>query len=209
MSIVTKSILEGCEVHAEHFFTVTKKLLPTIARFCLVATFLDDGFRMWTHWNEQAMFFRSMYSNPIVYSIIIINLVLQLVGSAMVLLRQKVMIAVCFLAFIIFFQTLLYSPLWTKNFFARNIALCGGLLLLMADLRNSPKSQFAGVPSMGNEDKHKAIMQLTGRVMTILMFFTLIHPEMSYAKVLLTMIEFGTLIFVVIGYRTKLAALIL
>lgn len=48
-------------------------------------------------------------------------------------------------------QTVLYSPLWSWIFFARNLALFGGLILLLADLRHSPKKDFAGVPSMGNE----------------------------------------------------------
>lgn len=48
-------------------------------------------------------------------------------------------------------QTLLYSPLWGWNFFGRNLALCGGLLLLMAEARSESKKDFAGIPSMGDE----------------------------------------------------------
>eukprot|EP00123_Amoebidium_parasiticum_P001054 comp12044_c0_seq1/m.6749 comp12044_c0_seq1/g.6749 ORF comp12044_c0_seq1/g.6749 comp12044_c0_seq1/m.6749 type:complete len:268 (-) comp12044_c0_seq1:173-976(-) len=204
-----KSFLEGSEDIAEDFFRATKKLLPIVARLCLVATFIDDGFRMWTHWNEQAMFFRIRYPDAIVYIIILVNMILQLAGSGMVMARQQVMVAVGMLAFIVLFQTLLYSPLWSWNFFARNLALVGGLILLLADLRVNPKHAYAGVPSMGNEDKSKAVLQLTGRVLTVLMFFTLIHGDMGVVKVMLTMLEFGMLVCVVIGFKTKLAALVM
>lgn len=45
--------------------------------------------------------------------------------------------------------------------------------------------------------------------MVILMFLTLIHGDMSPFKVLLTVLNFGLLVCVAVGFKTKLASLVL
>lgn len=56
----------------------------------------------------------------------------------------------------------------------RNLALGGGLLLLLAESRSEGKSMFAGVPSV-RESSPRQYMQLGGRVLLVLMFLTLLH----------------------------------
>lgn len=64
----------------------------------------------------------------------------------------------------------------------RNLALGGGLLLLLAESRSEGKSMFAGVPSMG-ESSPKQYMQLGGRVLLVLMFMTLLHFDFGFFSV--------------------------
>lgn len=64
----------------------------------------------------------------------------------------------------------------------RNLALGGGLLLLLAESRSEGKSMFAGVPSMG-ESSPKQYMQLGGRVLLVLMFMTLLHFDFNFFSV--------------------------
>lgn len=59
-------------------------------------------------------------------------------------------------------------------FLCRNLALGGGLLLLMAESRSEGKTMFAGVPTMGTNSPRQ-YMQLGGRVLLVLMFMTLLH----------------------------------
>lgn len=99
--------LENAEEQAELFFKKAKRYIPTIARLLLVATFIDDGLRMWTHYDEQAHFFRRRYAEFIVHLIILINMSMQLIGSGMIMFRKHVEIAVFMLTFIVIFQVCL------------------------------------------------------------------------------------------------------
>eukprot|EP01134_Creolimax_fragrantissima_P000605 CFRG0605T1 len=203
------SNLEKAEEKAEQVFRSAKKYLPTIARLLLVATFIDDGIRMWTHWHEQAQFFRRRFPLFICHAFVVVNLVLQLLASGMVLARKQVVPAVAMLFAIVVLQTALYSPLWGANFFARNLSLVGGLVLLLAEARVEKDKNFADVPSMGDEDKQKAVMQLVGRVLVGLMFLTLVHFDMSAFKMTVTVIDMALLLCVTVGFNTKFTALVL
>ena len=82
------------------------------------------------------------------------------------------------------------------------------MLLLLAESRAEGRSLFAGLPSLG-ENTSKTYMQLSGRILLVLMFLTLLRFEMSFFVIMETII--GTLLFglITIGYKTKLCALVL
>lgn len=65
----------------------------------------------------------------------------------------------------------------------RNLALGGGLLLLLAECRGEARSVFAGVPSLGHQSSPKHLLQLGGRVLLVLMFMTLLHFDLSLFSV--------------------------
>ncbi|KAJ8413885.1 hypothetical protein AAFF_G00064830 [Aldrovandia affinis] len=129
-------------------------------------------------------------------------------GCVLILSRNFVQYACCGLFGIIALQTIAYSILWDLKFLMRNLALGGGLLLLLAESRSEGKSMFAGVPSMG-ESSPKQYMQLGGRVLLVLMFMTLLHFDPSFFSVLQNMVGTALIILVAVGFKTKLAALTL
>ncbi|KAJ1077866.1 hypothetical protein K5549_011193 [Capra hircus] len=90
----------------------------------------------------------------------------------------------------------------------RNLALGGGLLLLLAESRSEGKSMFAGVPTM-RESSPKQYMQLGGRVLLVLMFMTLLHFDASFFSILQNIVGTALMILVAVGFKTKLAALTL
>uniref|UniRef100_A0A674NP01 Surfeit locus protein 4 n=1 Tax=Takifugu rubripes TaxID=31033 RepID=A0A674NP01_TAKRU len=166
---------------AEEFLRVTKQYLPHLARLCLISTFLEDGIRMWFQWNEQRDYIEATWSCGyfLATCFVLLNLIGQLGGCVLILSRNFVQYA-CFGLFgIIALQTVAYSILWDLKFLMRNLALGGGLLLLLAESRSEGKSMFAGVPSMG-ESSPKQYMQLGGRVLLVLMFMTLLHFDFNF-----------------------------
>ena len=90
----------------------------------------------------------------------------------------------------------------------RNASLVGGLVLLLAEVSGEAKSMFAGLPSMGANQK-QSYMQLTGRVLVVFMFLSLITLELSVLRLLELVVGGALTVCVAIGYKTKLSALVL
>ena len=67
---------------------------------------------------------------------------------------------------------------------------------------------FAGLPSMGGSNK-QSYMQLAGRLLVIIMFITLFNFELSFFQIILLVISSGLMVCVAVGYKTKLAAVVL
>lgn len=85
-----------------------KHVLPTIARLCLIATFLEDGLRMWFQWNEQREYMDMSWGcgKFLATLFVLINLFGQIGGCIMVITRYKVEIAVGVLFFIVILQVM-------------------------------------------------------------------------------------------------------
>lgn len=84
----------------------SKHYLPHVARLCLIATFLEDGLRMWFQWNEQRDYLNLTWRcGPVLATLFVAtNMLVQIVGCFMVLLRKYVQVAVGMLFAIIVIQ---------------------------------------------------------------------------------------------------------
>lgn len=117
---------------ADQILRHSKHVLPHFARFCLISTFFEDGFRMWFQWDEQRDYMDQTWhcGNVLGTIFVLYNLVAQLSGCVMVLSRQKVEIAVGILSSVIVVQvsSAFYSlcfyflfhtihPLYIENFY--------------------------------------------------------------------------------------------
>jgi len=209
MNIPTE-YMSKTEDFADQVIRKGKHVLPTIARFCLIATFFEDGLRMWFQWNEQREYMDMSWGcgKFLATVFVLVNLFGQLGGCVLVITRYKVEIACGILFFIVVLQTVAYSILWDIHFLLRNFALIGALLLVVAESRVEGRSLFAGVPSLG-ENKPKNFLQLTGRILLAFMFITLLRFEVSVLSIIQDIFGSILMVLVTIGYKTKLSALAL
>ncbi|XP_017777317.1 PREDICTED: surfeit locus protein 4 homolog [Nicrophorus vespilloides] len=207
---IPNEYISNAEDIADQAIRKGKHVLPTIARLCLISTFLEDGLRMWFQWSEQREYMNMSWGCGVFLAtvFVFINLVGQLGGCVMVIVRFKVSIACSVLFFIVVLQTLAYSILWDFQFLLRNLALIGALLLVLAESHAEAKSLFAGVPSLG-DNKPKNYMQLTGRILLAFMFITIIRLEFNFIQLFINLLGAALMVLVTIGYKTKLSALIL
>lgn len=99
-------ILQKAEDIADQILRKSKTILPHVARFCLVATFFEDGIRMWFQWSEQRDYIAHQWNCPAFFGtlFVLLNFFGQLAGCFMVLGRVKVEIAVGILFGIILLQ---------------------------------------------------------------------------------------------------------
>lgn len=83
-----------------------KHILPTLARLCLISTFFEDGLRMWVQWNEQREYMNMSWGCGYFLAtvFVLVNLVFQLGGCVMVIIRYRVEIACGVLFFIVVLQ---------------------------------------------------------------------------------------------------------
>lgn len=208
--LISQELISKAEEIADQVIRNGKHILPTLARLCLIATFLEDGLRMWFQWSEQKEFMNnSCHCGSFLATVFVfVNLIGQLGGCVMVIGRWKVSIACGILFFIVVLQTLAYNIFWDITFLFRNLALIGALLLVLAESRGEGRSLFAGVPSLG-DNKPKNLLQLAGRILLAFMFTTLIRFEISFLQILQDILGSSLMVLVTIGYKTKLSALLL
>lgn len=202
--------ISKAEDAAENILRHTKYILPHMARLCLVSTFIEDGIRMWMQWGEQRDYIASTWScgNFLAALFVFVNMVGQLGSCAGVLLRKHVQITCYILFFIIGLQTVAYSILWDIKFLARNLALVGAVLLLLAESKSESKSLFAGVPQLDTTTP-KSYMQLGGRVLLVFMFMTLLHFTFNPLDLIQNIVGSLLMFLVCIGHKTKLSAMVL
>uniref|UniRef100_A0A0A9ZFJ1 Surfeit locus protein 4 n=1 Tax=Lygus hesperus TaxID=30085 RepID=A0A0A9ZFJ1_LYGHE len=209
-NIIPSEYVSKAEDIADEVYKRTRVVLPTIARMCLISTFLEDGIRMWVQWNEQSEYMDMSWGcgKFLATLFVLINLIGQLGGCVMVLIQKKVTYACGVLFFIVVLQTFAYSILWDMQFLLRNLALIGALLLVLAESHVEARSLFAGVPTI-SDNSPRPYLQLAGRCLLAFMFVTLIRFEFSFLQILQNIVGCIIMVLVTIGYKTKLSALVL
>ncbi len=124
------ALLSKADDVADRVLRGTKTYLPHVARFCLVATFLEDGLRMWFQWPEQKDYINMTWrcGDMIAHLLVFVNFVFQLVGCGMILVRKYVPVAVGMLFGIIVLQVrCLWREQWVDGAGVEREVYWGGL----------------------------------------------------------------------------------
>lgn len=194
----------------------SRRLLPLVARLCLTATFLEDALRTWQQFFEQLVYLQIELncSEMLSILIVVVNLFGQLLGSLLILLRVWVNVAVTLLASLVLLQLHMQMEPWQLQLLLRNFALLGGLLLLHVDAQETAAAgrncagAGAGVPLLINR-RPQHLMRLAGRILLACMYLTLLRLRQGLATLAFNGLGLLLMALIVLGYRTRLAALTL
>lgn len=190
---------------------IIKKLqpyIPGLARFFIVATFYEDSIRLLTQWSDQVFFLHKWKHYPRWFVIIFLISVtiVMIIGSTLLVLRKQTNYATGALCSCIILQGLVYGLFTGSSFILRNFSVIGGLLIAFSDSIVQNKTTFGMLPELQDKSqKFKGYLLLAGRILIVLMFVGFAFSK-SWFTVFLTL--GGTVCFA-IGYKTKLASLLL
>lgn len=84
-------------------------------------------------------------------------------------------------------------------------------MLLIAETWSTAdgRSLFAGLPSANDQRTPRTYMQLGGRVLLVAMFLTLLRLDLSPLPIIQDVVGTALVVLIAIGYKTRLASLVL
>ncbi|KAJ3321713.1 hypothetical protein HDU76_014036 [Blyttiomyces sp. JEL0837] len=208
-----KEVANKFEAVLEQIAQPIKPYLPTIARFLLVITFLEDSLRITTQWTDQKYYLRRYRGFPVVTAdiFLIMNVLAMVSCSVLAIMKKYTEYAVAGLFAVVVSQSLGYGLIFDSSFLFRTLSVCGGLLMLLADGLMSSKRRtiFAGLPSISETDRTTYI-QLFGRILLVFLFMSFIFAgEITLVRLIVALISFVGCVMVVIGFKAKWSALML
>jgi len=182
--------------------------LPSIGRFLIVVTFLEDAVRILSQWSDQLWYLQKHRGFPwgLSHLFLLLNVVTMLIASGAIVSKRYTEYAVGGLLGVVLIQGFGYGLIFDLNFFLRNLSVVGGLIMVFSDAITSRNKGFAGLPSLTENDKRK-YFQLVGRVLLIFLFLGFIlQGQWSFARVLTSVFGLGACGMIAVGFKAKWSA---
>lgn len=194
-------------------FKPVKPYIPAIGRAFIVATFFEDSIRIGTQWSEQVYYLHNYRHIWRWFTVVflVVNIIIMVTASSLLVLRKKSLWATSALVGIVVFQGFAYGLILNGQFILRNLSVVGGLILAFSDslVRDKRSLNLPGVPMLSNTD-HKKYFLLAGRLLLVLLFLGFVFSaSWSFTRVLIIVVGFLSCGSIIVGYKTKFAALIL
>ena len=195
---------------AKKMGNILNTVLPHLARLCLVSSFIDASVSLWFQWEDQKEYLVTSWgcTTNIATSFLIFNFIGQLGSVTMILSRFCVRSACLILFCLVILQAIAYKELLKMQFLFRNVSLLGALLLVVAETLVEEKSQYAGLPSLG-QNKTKKYLLLAGRILMLCMFEMILKFDMSTNQIIQNIASSLLMALFTVGYKTRLSALLM
>jgi len=194
------------------FIRYYKNWSPIIARTFLVATFIEDSFRLMFQYDQQRRYMENVrgYGSIITFLFLWFNIIGQFGGSILAILKKWTPYTVLCLFLTTVSQTIAYGLITDKLTLCRSLSVTGGLLLLLSDFFVKEKTLFAGLPEI-DEDTKSNYFRLAGRLLLVFLFLTQFFSgsNWTFARVLMILICGVGCILIIIGFKAKETALCL
>eukprot|EP00736_Rhodelphis_marinus_P008602 Rmarinus@m.2495 len=222
-------INEKASVYTEKLEDILSKhsdKITRMARFLLVMTFLEDALRVVFQFDVQTDILVKVGFPEVVGQLYLLcTTLLQLSGSACVVLNKKLRMGAMFLIASILMHLFVYSlghfsgsirfPPYAGYYMwiISNLAVVGGLLMLLAQEkrdRSQEGSVFAGI-SMGDTKEITRHLQLAGRVLIALIFFMMSY-NLRFSANYVWLKRIGLAIpplLILLGFKTRYATILL
>lgn len=193
-----------------------KPWLPAIGRFFIVATFFEDGYRIFSQWKQQVNFIWKFRGLPKSFAVgfLLLNVVLMYSGSITIVLHRQLVYGAGALVFVVLAQAIVYGLIFNSLFFSRNLSIIGGLLMVLSDafVRDRRALNLPGLPLAEVRDRAR-YFQLAGRIMLIFLFISYLLTGLSKSPSVMSIVGglcgFGACVLVAVGYKARLSALFL
>lgn len=197
----------------DQYFHPLKPYIPAIGRGFIVATFYEDSLRIFTQWNEQIYYLHNYRKIPwfIVVSFLSLNIIVMSTCATLLVLRKKPMYGTVGLILVTVLQGLFYGLIFESQFILRNLSVVGGLILAFSDtiVRDKRTLNMPGLPQLSNTDNKKYLL-LAGRLLLVFLFLGFVFSaSWSIGRLLIILIGFISCGSIIVGYKTKFAALVL
>jgi uncharacterized membrane protein YphA (DoxX/SURF4 family) len=194
------------------FIRSYKNYSPIIARTFLVATFIEDSFRLMFQYDQQRRYMENVrgYGSVITFLFLWFNIIGQFGGSILAILKKWTPYTVLCLFLTTVSQTIAYGLIFDKLTLCRSLSVTGGLLLLLSDYFVKEKTLFAGLPEI-DEDTKSNYFRLAGRLLLVFLFLTQFFSgnNWTFERVLMILICGVGCILIIIGFKAKETALCL
>ncbi|CAK5272885.1 unnamed protein product, partial [Mycena citricolor] len=197
------------EDYVEIYSQPLKPHLPTIGRFLIVVTFLEDALRILTQWGDQIWYLQQHRKFPwgISHIFLLINVFTMLGASSMIILKRFTEFAAAGLLGVVIIQGFGYGLIFDLNFFLRNLSVIGGLSWSSVTPSSTARRPLLASPVSARRTAGNSAFLLAGRVLLIFLFLGfIIQGTWSIARVFVSLFGLAACIMVAVGFKAKWSA---